>query len=45
LCSCYDNLAGSLAEVGRLQEAVEAFKKAIEMELPLTGKSPDVPDY
>ncbi len=45
LAGSYDNLACSLEDAGRLSEALESFKKCIELELPFAGRNPDVPDY
>jgi tetratricopeptide (TPR) repeat protein len=45
LACSYDNLAESLQEAGRLQEALDSLRKAIGLELPLAGKNPDVPEF
>jgi tetratricopeptide (TPR) repeat protein len=45
LASSYCNLATYFEQAGQLSEAIEALQKAIDAQLPLAGKNPDVPDY
>ncbi|MFL5244941.1 MAG: protein kinase domain-containing protein [Gemmataceae bacterium] len=45
LATSYDNLAESLVEAGRLEEALECYRTSIGLQMPLTGKDPDLPDF